>query len=187
MVTSSSTTPPKIVVEVTKEKEVVIASWTVQNVNYDALSQDALLFDEFLLTIRVAVAETAGPHVDPEHVTVVLSAGSVYVEATIAPPDVVSIKNLKDSMAHSTDSLAESIITGIAALTGIGAVQTGQIGVTGMKVVSQKRGAEPAPYASGATAGGGPSPGVSSTVSVAIRALPAVVLSFRLLLPNSWP
>ncbi len=47
--------------------------------------------------------------------TVKLSAGSVFVEATIAPPQSVSMTVLKSRLALSKESLAERIVEAITA------------------------------------------------------------------------
>lgn len=108
----------------------VVMAMTVAGVSYDGLMADAVAKTAFETTIKATVAGTlAGSAVTMDHVTLVLSAGSVNVEATVTVPpeaDVESVQN-KLSQAQTGGGLATTLAFSLGLQPSIAAVATGAI------------------------------------------------------------
>lgn len=123
MGTTSSVTVPQVSI-----------SLTIGGVSLGSILQNDTLLLNFQQEIRERLAAAAGGGVLAEHVAVLLSAGSVKVDATISMPPGAGVGDVADSLAAATasGSLASSIIDGVTQIPGIDAVQTGELGVTGI-------------------------------------------------------
>lgn len=103
---------------------------TVENVNYEPLSQNTVLLDSFKGAVSTVISDESG--LPASAITVDLSAGpseTVKVAATILPPNDVKV----DKMSNSS-TLGASISTSVEQVPGIETVSSGTIGVSGLVI-----------------------------------------------------
>merc|ERR1712070_615738 len=94
----------------------------VVSVNHSALVANATLLASFEAAVKQGIADQAGADILPEHVTLVLSAGSVNIEATITPPSGVVVADVKQAVTTNAAAVAQSVTTNVKAVGGIDAV-----------------------------------------------------------------
>jgi hypothetical protein len=99
----------------------------IQNVNFDDLASDTTVKDTFKTNVKAAVAAEAGADVLPEHVEVVVSAGSVKVETTITCPAGVDATALSTSLGSSSTSLTSAVVDKIKEDPALVAMASGSI------------------------------------------------------------
>lgn len=107
----------------------VSLAMTVQRVDYAMLVARPVLLAAFKAAVKQAVAAEAGSGVLADHVDLVLSAGSVLVQATVTPPGSVPVNVVLSRLSAST-AVAFAVATRLAKLEGISAVATGVISVS---------------------------------------------------------
>jgi len=111
----------------------VSISITIQNVNYDQLASDVVLFTIFQVAVTdLIVAAFDSPVVTPENVRLQIRAGSVIVDATIVTTDVAAASAAGSGVWAQT--LASEIGNGIRSISGIDAVSTSNIEVDKVSV-----------------------------------------------------
>jgi len=99
----------------------------LKNINHADLTSNPALVESFTACLKESVIANAGPGIKPEHVQIILSAGSVIAKVKIVPPSGVLAGNVAaklDSKAVSTHVLEQ-----VKVLPGIAEVTTGQIQV----------------------------------------------------------
>eukprot|EP00929_Paragymnodinium_shiwhaense_P076906 TRINITY_DN39590_c0_g2_i1.p1 TRINITY_DN39590_c0_g2~~TRINITY_DN39590_c0_g2_i1.p1 ORF type:complete len:3352 (-),score=690.22 TRINITY_DN39590_c0_g2_i1:85-9075(-) len=113
-------------------EDIVAFSFTVSGVDYTSLAANMTLVERFKATLKKGIADESGGLVQPDDVTVHLSAGSIKVDVFIAPevePTAVS------SALASSQSLTTSLAAHVAAIPGIDAAATGEIAVTAVSAI----------------------------------------------------
>merc|ERR1740117_412396 len=96
----------------------------VQGVDYAILSQSPPLLASFKRAVSTGVAAEVG--VSKEAVSLILSAGSVQVEATIKAVDAVHATDLTSKLSISR-TLASTVCAMVSKVDGITAATTGSI------------------------------------------------------------
>lgn len=111
-------------------------SMKVSNINWELLqkSNQAQLLSRFFTEISSGIALTAGHGLLPDNVTVSLQPGSDIIHAIIHPPRMVNSRQLRSSIAASTDRIAEGVLTSVEMMRGIEAIARGKIGVSEVDV-----------------------------------------------------
>jgi len=102
-------------------------SMKLDNVNYTDLTANAALAESFTACLKESVAASAGDGVEPEHVQIALSSGSVVAGIKIIPPAGVLADNVASSLGSG--SVSGDVLAKVLALPGIGDICTGEIGV----------------------------------------------------------
>lgn len=144
--TSTSSTAPWTMLSTTstlmiEERPLYISlSFQVLNVKYASLVANSLLLAAFVERIREAIASDASAHgaqTQSEHVTVLLSAGSVIVKAGIAPANVTTSERTLSALSSSS-TLAETVEAQVRSLSGISEVTTGAVQASEISVQSHR-------------------------------------------------
>jgi len=117
----------------------VTASIKVENMDYAELHANPEVLRNFQEVMKKTISFAAGPGVNPEHVELALSAGSVIVHATIRPPTGISVKAVATLLEAAP--LDQAVLTSVEQLGGIQAVCKGQLSISEVKV----NGPEPLP------------------------------------------
>jgi len=110
----------------------VTALIKVENMDYAELHANAEVLRNFQEAMKKTIALHAGPGVNPEHVELALSAGSVIVHATIRPPKGISVKAAATLLEAAP--LDQAVLTSVEQLDGIQAVCTGQLSISEVRV-----------------------------------------------------
>jgi len=117
----------------------VTLSMTVHNLNYFRLSANHALLHSFRVAVRAAIASEAGHGIAPEHVGLVLSPGSVLVDAMVTPPRAALVGPVHARL-QSAALLAEHVAAKVASLYGVETVATGRISVGHVSVAGRATG-----------------------------------------------
>lgn len=112
--------------------EVVAFEFKVSNVDYEELSADKTLLENFIDGIKGGIVESTGNLITMQDVAVELSPGSVVVDASITPPANMTAYSLQNAV--DTQALGGFVTAAISAIPGIGAVLTGTPGVEILKM-----------------------------------------------------
>eukprot|EP00929_Paragymnodinium_shiwhaense_P002454 TRINITY_DN10270_c0_g5_i1.p1 TRINITY_DN10270_c0_g5~~TRINITY_DN10270_c0_g5_i1.p1 ORF type:complete len:1155 (+),score=175.60 TRINITY_DN10270_c0_g5_i1:43-3507(+) len=145
------------------EEEKVKVALTVANVDYNSLAADETLLTNFKEAIKEVVA-AAIPGVAASDVEVVVSAGSVNVEAKVRPPANSNITSVEDSLATAAvGTLADDLVSAVAAVPGIDKASNGQIAVQGLTV--QVTSETPSPTSAPTDGGGAVISGATDSAS----------------------
>merc|ERR1719162_723624 len=128
----------------------VEVEFTVANVNYDDLIANAAVKAAFEDGIKTSVAAQAGNSVTKDHVSVVLSAGSVKVQATVTVPDGADVSTLDTTLTTRAGSgvFATAVAASVQAVDGISTVSSGAITASAPTTVVITPSPTPAPKAS---------------------------------------
>jgi len=110
----------------------VTASIKVENMDYAELHANPEVLRNFQEVMKKTISFAAGPGVNPEHVELALSAGSVIVHATIRPPTGISVKAVA-TLLHAAP-LDQALLESVKDLDGIQAVCKGQLSISEVKV-----------------------------------------------------
>jgi len=110
--------------------EKVEVKMTVKNMSFTALTASPGMRAEFEQTVKASMAEAAGPGVRPADIEVHISAGSVVVDAKIAPPPGVKASDMDGNMKAGNNSLGTMLIARVKALPGIKSIALGDISAT---------------------------------------------------------
>lgn len=133
--TTTNTMPPDTTtIYVDPSRPKVEVTMTITAVDYTALTGDAALLDRFTQNLKQTIAQEAGHGVQPSHVTLTLSAGSVQVKAEIAMPTGVEASTVQNTISQST-SLQTAVVSSVNSVSGINTVTTGTVGVTNVGAV----------------------------------------------------
>jgi hypothetical protein len=108
----------------------------VNNLDYASLraKQNEKLLGEIAGAVKYLISHEADGEVDPEHVDLLFSPGSVIVEVSIKPPFNIAATSVQSKLSkkfhtHMLNRMAESI----ASIDGISAVRTGSISVSSIQ------------------------------------------------------
>jgi len=136
--TQISTSAPTTLAPMPVPTPPVIATMTVENVDFMQLKQKPRLLRQFTSAVQEGVAEVSGNGILPNDVRVTLSAGSVYVHAMLQPPVGVLVayvcSNLEGPQQDSTD-LSRCVSSNVANVVGISDVTIGRISISGVSVL----------------------------------------------------
>merc|ERR1719162_1172384 len=127
----------------------VEVEFTVANVNYDDLIANAAVKAAFEDGIKTSVAAQAGNSVTKDHVSLVLSAGSVKVQATVTVPAGADVSTLSTTLTtlSASGAFATAVATSVQAVPNIGTVSSGAITATAPTTVVTTPSPTPAPVA----------------------------------------
>jgi len=131
----------------------VEVEFTVANVNYDDLIANAAVKAAFEDGIKTSVAAQAGNSVTKDHVSVVLSAGSVKVQATVTVPAGADVSTLSTTLTtlSASGAFATAVATSVQAVPNIGTVSSGAITATAPTTVVTTPSPTPAPVVKAVT------------------------------------
>jgi len=107
----------------------VTITLTVENASYEKLMKNEPLRDAFLATVKRAISYEAGSEIQPEHVAVSLSRGSIIVYGAIITPKGVSAQAICTRLT-SAPLFCRRVGTYLSALEGIDTVTTGHLQIT---------------------------------------------------------
>jgi len=131
-------TPPSTNPTISPPK-VVNMKLVVKNLDYQKLVQNATLKAAFIAAIKKAIAGRAGAKVLADHITLVLSSGSVVVDATI---DIVAAGvdhgTLEASLTSAKSAVESDVVAEVKDIPGIASIQTGAIEVVSEVVPAQE-------------------------------------------------
>lgn len=143
--------------KVETEQQAVELVVRVGNINYAALHTqgNSMLLEMFTNTLKVHFAKEAGDGVQPEHVTLSLSAGSVIVEASIRPPASIAATSVQQSLEKNPQMLSQMAYS-LSEVDGIAAVRTGDVSASyisapAVRAVLSAAAATPAPASQGSS------------------------------------
>lgn len=115
----------------TIEPTTVKVSMTVQNVDYLALTNDAALTAAFKTSCATEIAKSSDVH--PDDVVVVLSPGSVHVDAEVAVTNADEALAIESKLLGSS-TLGADVATSLSSVGGIDSVSSGPIKASGVTV-----------------------------------------------------
>lgn len=105
---------------------VLKVSHRFKNIDYNALTADKALLDDFKETVREDIAEKAGHGVTPDDVEITIRPGSVIVDATVTVQEDVSAQELNNTQ-QKTCSSVNDIAKDVAGIDGISSVASGTV------------------------------------------------------------
>lgn len=109
------------------KKETAELHVAFKNVDYNALTADKALLDDFKETVKEDIAEKAGHGVTPDDVEVTLRPGSVIVDAKITVPEGSSQNTVQKAVCSSASSQADDAAKDIKAIDGISNAVSGTV------------------------------------------------------------
>lgn len=150
LVATPAPTPPPPPTPAPAPAPAIHVKSTVTGIDYAVLNNDATLKRNFEDKCKDAIVQTvnaqSGPNIVRSNVAIVLSAGSVKVDATITPPSTVSFvaaNNMEVGLNGATSALQTNMANQVAATPGLAAATTGTIGATVNLIDSFSRVGEP--------------------------------------------
>jgi hypothetical protein len=136
LVNCTTTTPSELDVEEAAAGSVVRFEMVVAGIDFAGLTSDVTLRDEFIGTIKEGIRSSLEEiNVLTSHIDVTLQAGSVKVTSTITPPSGTNVNALSSGLNINLVqdlSIIEVLISGVS---GIAAVKTGAISITGTEAI----------------------------------------------------
>jgi hypothetical protein len=100
----------------------------VNNIQYSLLAAEPSVLSDFEMEVKRTIANSAGEGILPDHITLVLTPGSVVVNALLVPPNRASADVVQRALIDS-DRLLADMTAGVRAVPGIEAVTTGVVSV----------------------------------------------------------
>jgi len=137
-----SDTPKVVITTPVTPPKVVTMKLTLKNLDYQKLVQSATLKAAFIAAVKKVIAGKAGANVLAEHITLVLSSGSVVVDATIDTVAAgVDHGNVHSALTSAKAAVESDLVAEVKQVAGIASIQTGDIEVVSETVPIQ----QPAP------------------------------------------
>jgi len=100
-----------------------------KNIDYNALTANKALLDDFKQTVREDIAEKIGHGVTPDDVEIQIRPGSVVVDATVTVPEgsIEDVESVRREACSSASSLADEIAKDVSAIDGISNAVSGTV------------------------------------------------------------
>jgi len=123
--TTTSTTQTSTVPDHKKAK----VSTGFKNIDYNALTADKALLDDFKETVREDIAEKVGHGVTPDDVQIEIRPGSIIVDATVSVPEgsAEDVESLRRDACSSASSMADEIAKDVSTIDGISNAMSGTV------------------------------------------------------------
>jgi len=99
--------------------DVVEFQLRVESIDYAKLCAKPHLQDSFESAVKECIAAEAGFGVQPEHVQLILSAGSVVVDAVIYVPQILGVKDELRAKLNASPTLVQSVASRVAQTEGM--------------------------------------------------------------------
>eukprot|EP00928_Gymnodinium_smaydae_P034319 TRINITY_DN24352_c0_g2_i1.p1 TRINITY_DN24352_c0_g2~~TRINITY_DN24352_c0_g2_i1.p1 ORF type:complete len:978 (-),score=193.85 TRINITY_DN24352_c0_g2_i1:83-2905(-) len=122
------------------EPEVVVVragatlSFTVKNLDHDRFMERPDLVAAFETAVKSTIVGVLPADCTTEHISLVLSPGSVRVQASIVAPPTVTADEIHQALLDNLEKLKTSLLSAIRAIPGIADVSTGELTLTDFTV-----------------------------------------------------
>jgi len=100
-----------------------------KNIDYNALTADKSLLDDFKETVKEDIAEKIGHGVTPDDIEITIRPGSITVDATVTVQEASAgdFVTLQNETCNSASSLADEMAKDVASIEGISNAASGTV------------------------------------------------------------
>jgi len=100
-----------------------------KNIDYNALTADKSLLDDFKETVKEDIAEKIGHGVTPDDIEITIGPGSITVDATVTVQEASAgdFVTLQNETCNSASSLADEMAKDVASIEGISNAASGTV------------------------------------------------------------